>query len=116
MTESWSNDRETFQYDSLGELMDSHSELSVGDTVYVGTAIVPYVSRYVFTDRILESMSDGAYDEVGEYAEDWPKITNEEQKILEKMIADFIEKHSPIKFYNVVDIKEYTITLEDINE
>ena len=112
----WSHDKKSFEYDTLSELMDNHDDLVVGDIVYSGTPVKPDVSKYVFTDWILEQMGDSARDHVGDCIDGWPDISKKEQILLKEMIVDFIEKHSPIKFYAVIDIEEYTITLEDTNE
>ena len=111
---AWSHDKEYFNSSTLGELIDNNSELCVGDTVYVGNARTPDTSRYVCTDRILEQIGDSAYDDIGEHSDGWPNVAKEEQILLEEMIVDFLDKHSPISFYQVFDIEEYTITSGDI--
>ena len=112
----WSHDKKSFEYDTLGELMDSHDDLVVGDIVYSGTPVKPDVSKYVCIDRLLEQTGDSAYDHVGDCIDGWPYLKKKEQILLEEMIVKFIEKHCPVKFYTVIDIEEYTITLEDTNE
>jgi len=116
---TWSYDGELFQYDSLYELIEDVNgcdggDVSVGDIVYVGDAEIPSVKRYINVDNILESICESACDDVGECAEEWPDLSAKEKGMLEDLIADFLDKYSPVKFYTVSGVKEYVVTAEDL--
>ena len=51
--EYWSADGETFNYDTLGELLDCN-ELSVGDTVYIGSGTMPDPAKWVDADDVID--------------------------------------------------------------
>jgi hypothetical protein len=112
-TECWSSDEENFLYDSLGELLDAE-EIEVGQTVYVGEQSDASAYCLVDADDIVEMFNERAYDNFGECAEDWPDVTKEAKAELSTFLAAWIERHSPQKFYRVVNVKKYTVTAEDL--
>lgn len=109
----WSIDEENFQYDSLGELLDNHTELMIGDVVYVGDAVKPDHSELIDVDNILEMMSERAYDIAGEYADNFPNATVEAVRVLDYFLQVWMKAYCTINFYRVKNIKPYKITMED---
>lgn len=62
-------------------------------------------------DCLLERMQDAAFDEMGEFSEDYlTEITNDHKKELLKLITDFLESKGQVRFYGVDQIDEITIT------
>ncbi len=81
MTEKcYSIDGESFRYDDLAEAlvdMDCNGDLIVGAEYESGDAVKQPASSYFDIDRLLEDMGERASDECGEYAEDFPDISDE---------------------------------------
>lgn len=112
--ECWSRDGENYSYQTLGDLLDSHDDLKPGDTVYVGTPIRPDPTTFIEADDVIATLSDRAYDECGEYAEDFPDVTIEAKAELDALLDEWVHKHCHVTFYSVEDTREYTVTAEDI--
>jgi hypothetical protein len=119
---SWSRDEELYigSFGSHGDAaLDAicEADLAPGDTVTVGVN-VPYdkgslIRSYVDADYIIERLSEGAYDNVGEHAEDWPDVSDEGRKKLDdalvKAIAPFIDEP---RFWSITEPKAVEITAE----
>ena len=112
----FSYDGECFQYDSLGELCDNYSGgICIGDTVYVAEKHKPKVARLVDVEALLEQMSEWSHDTHGcEEADKWPDLSTGETNELERIIAEYVEKVSPPKFWIVRNVREIVITEEDL--
>lgn len=91
------------------------AEVFVGDpdrkTVHVGEVVHAPTTDYVSADWVIEDIGNRAYEECGEVAEDWLHglARNEEAKAdLEKLIANFIDKHEPPTFWKVENVRHVT--------
>lgn len=113
--EVWSADRELFNFDSLGELLDSDT-FEVGQTVYFGEKAAVNPTRWVDVDIVLDALGDRAYDYVGEAASDYPDVSQEARDELEALLSAWVAKHAQPSFYAVKNITEYTITQQDIGD
>ncbi|SMG00368.1 hypothetical protein [Burkholderia singularis] len=91
----WSCDDETFNYDTLAELLDTFFDKpEVGDVVFVGE-VEPIPSMHLCdADDVIDLMGERAYDEVGEYADGYPDVTSEAKAELNALLARWIEKHA----------------------
>lgn len=113
--ECWSIDNECFNAVCLGELVDSNSDdIVVGTVVYKGDAVSADISSLLSAEDIVEMLSERAYDEYGEAAEDYPDVSKEEMAELDKLLQGWIEKCCKPTFYSVRNVKEYVITEEDL--
>lgn len=116
----YSFDGETFQYDTLTELIKDinscdEGDVTVGSIVYVAEKHRPKVASLVDVEALLEQMSEWSYDTHGcDEADMWPDLSTSESKELSRMIAEYIEKVSPPSFWIVRDVKEYIVTAEDL--
>lgn len=116
MSEVWSKDDETFNCDSLGDLVRDY-DLVAGDTVYTGIAYHPSPSMFVDADDVIEYAQERAYDEFSDYAEGYLiGVTQEEKKKLDDFLVDWLKRNSDIKFYSVKDVRPYTVTESDIEK
>jgi hypothetical protein len=112
--EYWSRDEEHFSYETLGELLDCNDDLEVGDTVYTGNGITPDPAEWVDADDVIEQLACRAYDESGEFAEDYPEVSEEAKAELDELLAAWARKHCTPTFYLINNVREYEITAEDL--
>ena len=112
---AWSIDEEGFNYSDLGDLIDNNrDELTVGQKVWFGDAVPPKYKHLCDADDIIEMMGERAYDYVSEHADNFPNVSKEAIDELDLLLLGWQEKHCPITFYIVENIKEYIITDEDL--
>lgn len=114
--EVWSRDEEYFNFSDLGELLDTYDDLEVGQVVYVGERVPQDPSAWFDADDLIEELSCRAYDACGECAEDWPDVTPEAKEEFNALVAAWIEKHCPVSFYSVTNVRSHTLTEEDLSE
>lgn len=118
--ECWSSDEETFNADSLEELIEMGTgmpgDFEVGDMVYAGDAVTPDPADYIDADGILEQMGERANDDCGEAADDYPDITPEAKQELEDVLKAWARKHCTPRFWKVKNVREYILTAEDFTE
>ncbi|KVE34252.1 hypothetical protein [Burkholderia sp. TSV86] len=110
----WSANNEDFSCDELCGLLDMHDDLTVGNVVFVGEAKSIPAKHLCDADDVINLIGERAYDEVGEYADDYPDVTAEAIAELDALLAGWIEKHAKPTFYKVVNVREYTIAAADM--
>jgi len=109
----WSVDKEDFNSITLGDLLDDNDELRAGDTVYVGDATIPKTSHLCDAGDVIDTMRDRASDIGGEYAEDYPNVSNEAEAELNKFLSEWIGKHAHPTFYTVSNVRPYILGAGD---
>ncbi|WP_254208600.1 hypothetical protein [Burkholderia multivorans] len=110
----WSSNNEDFTCDELDELLDMHTDLTVGDVVFVGE-VAPIPTKHLCdADDVIDFIGERAYDEVGEYADGYPDVTSEARAELDALLAGWIEKHAKPTFYSVINVREHVITAADM--
>lgn len=114
--ECWSDDKEEFNYNTLGDLL-SNGGLAVGDTVYYADAVIPDPADYINADDILEQMGERASDDCGECAEDYPDVSAEAKQSLDGFLKGWARKHcTPMNFYKVQNVREHVLTAGDLEK
>ncbi|MBR8135109.1 hypothetical protein KDX02_06810 [Burkholderia cenocepacia] len=112
----WSRDGETYSEDSLDDLLDLHTDLTVGDAVHFGEkrSIKPH--ELIDADDVIDQIGDRAYDVAGEYADGYPldTVADEARAELNALLASWIEKHAKPTFYLVEKSREHIITAADV--
>lgn len=115
----WSLDEEQFNHEDLDEviqlIVDLHGTIEPGHVVWFGTAIKPDAGDFVDADRVIDDMTDAAWDVAGEFAEDFPEVSAEARQELNELLEGWARKHCEVNFYTVTDVQPYTITQADIN-
>ena len=107
-------DNETFNCETLGELLDNNAdELKAGMTVYVADAEPPNIALLCDADDVLETIGCRADDMAGEYAEDCARVSAEAKVELNALLAAWIQKHCSLNFWTVRNAKEYVLTEAD---
>ena len=120
MAECYSRDEECFtetnEMDIAWEIIsDQDNPLeAIGYTYYKGTSYTPKPSSLFNLDRAIENMEESAYDEYGEWSEDFTSGTN--FKELEKLIDNWLDANVSIGFFGVRDIVQKSITKEMVEE
>lgn len=114
----WSSadeDLDTVIGDHLFDLIhDAKSTPPESVTVYRGVKDHFSFKDFLDVDQLIEHMQSCAYDNAGEYADDYlGNVTKEQKQELELLVLDWARKHelSP-NFYLVKDIKEMTYNVE----
>lgn len=111
----WSANGEDFIFQSLRELLDAGADLAPGDVVHVGEADYPDTHQLIDASDVMDQMTDRAWDIAGEYAMDYPDVSNEAKAELESLLSAWITKHCPPTFFVVKNSKEYTLTTADMD-
>lgn len=113
--ECWSDDGSDFRYGTLDELLDCHDDIEPGRVVYVGEPDRPDPADFIDADDVIELLACRGSDIGGEWAEDFPDITPEAKKELDELLAAWVTKHCEVRFYQVVNTREYVVTAEDLS-
>ncbi len=121
----YSTDEETFNYESLDEalcgIFECDDILNVGSvvTVYSGEPITNKASGYL-SGNLVEDMQERAYDDAGEFAEDYLSGAGiEEQNELLKELSDVVDKWADKHklqptFYGIKNQKEISVKIINI--
>jgi hypothetical protein len=88
----------------------------VGLEYHEGDKTYADVRSLIDIDSIINIMSENAWEIGGEWAEDWPDLSEEEKSELENLIVDFLKKKSPVNFFRVENIVRKIMTADDIKE
>lgn len=111
----YSTDSEWFQYDELVALIRDKG-LQTGDLVYEGQSEPVKASKLFDADDLVDMLADRMYDEVGECSDGWPFVTKEILEEVNKELQQIIDKHFPPNFYRVVNVQQYEITEQDVED
>lgn len=112
--ECWSWDEENFNYLSLQDLLDTRDELKPGDVVFVGEAKPPKLARLCDAEDVIDTIHDRAYDIAGDYAEDCAAVSDDAKAELNALLEGWIKRHCNLNFWEVVNIRQYVITADDL--
>lgn len=116
----WSDNEEDFRNDDFGEILDrleSDGELKVGRTIYYGRRVDKPADYFMpDADFILDQAGDSAYDFGGEWAEDFGRdVSKEAKQELGTFLADWARRNLRVSFYQLEDVKPYTLTADDVD-
>lgn len=110
----YSVDEETFNCDSLDELIDDN-DLEVGATYWEADAIEISHADNIDVQGILENMDERLYEEVGEIADcDYTDVPQEAKDELAALITGWAAKHVNLRYWKVRNTKECKLTSEDL--
>ena len=110
----YSDNNEIFNYDSLEDALDC---VDAGETVtiYKGVTSERHASHFVYANAFIDDIAERAYEECGEFAEDWLVCVEQEQikeleKQLEAAVDAWADKHKlQPTWYMVKDVQELKI-------
>ncbi len=121
----YSTDDESFNFESIGELMDEldgEGSLEEGRVYYEGEGERVSVETVVTAhtvDHLLENIDENLYEELGEcYSNDFSDVTAEEREELRNLIVEWAKKHVRIQRYwkMVGRSEEKRFTKEEVQE
>ena len=92
----------------LSAVTDALDNYADAETIYVGQVKTLNVRRMIRADYLLEDIGERVYDDVGEAAEHWPELSEDQQAEFEGIIADYILSKAPADFYSVENVRVYT--------
>lgn len=110
----WSADEERFSADSLDELLGEDHGFEVGSIVYFGEAAIPDPATWMDADDVIEQLASRAFDQCGEWADDYPTVSKEAKEELQVLLEQWASKYATPNFYTVKSVKEYELTAEDL--
>lgn len=125
MSIHYSYDEETFNYDTVDEaveaLIEHDDSIKVGDIISVqsGESVPVDVKHYV--PDIIECISESSYDDMGEFADNFPDASKEvEQEIqteVEDLVSKLFEKHNlNPSFYKIKNEKTIDVRITNLGE
>lgn len=112
-----------WNHDSLADLIRENTEHDGTCAIQVGTIVWRGLKKFddpedfvPGADDIINTMANNAAgSDGGEFADDYPNVTEEAQAELDAFLIAWARKHAPVTgFYGVVDIEQYTVTAEDL--
>ncbi len=115
--EVWSANGETFNFDSLEELVEdlaSDDDLAVGRTVYRGRVKRPNLANFVSADSVIDEIGERSSEIHGEFADDYPEVSDVARDELQRVLEGWVAKHCRPTFWGVKDVTPYELAAADI--
>lgn len=109
-------DREELIGRLMGKYRIKDKKDLIGLKYHEGDKAYADVRSLISIDSIIDIINENAFEFGGEWAEDWPDLSDEEKKELENLIVEFLEKKSPCTFYQVENAVIKTVTADDVKE
>ncbi|WP_088700378.1 hypothetical protein [Halomonas campaniensis] len=102
-------------YGDLQELIEDR-EREAGDVIYTGTKRHAQATDYTINlaESVIENMQVQAEDDAGEVGEGYPEATKAQEQVLQALIDGWAEQYCTPDFYTIGNVKDYTITAEDV--
>lgn len=117
---AWSLDnREDWRHETLRDLLQWVAPTDMaGKVVYVADKERPSASAYMpDADCVIDEIINTAWDEGGDYADDYPDVSDEAKAKLNALLEAWADEHLPAPtWWQCVNIREYVITQADIDE
>jgi len=113
----YSYDEENFNYQELNDVLDhlaGSDALKVGAVFWEADAVQSPASYYFSIQRMLEDMGESAYDDAGEYSENFPDMKDEEITELESIIKKYLDDKCTPNFWRVENVVKVEVTEEMI--
>jgi len=119
----YSSNNEEFNCSEMSDAIDClyQGDEKLGDivTIYEGEVFSPNASGYL--PDILTAMEEQAYDDCGDFATDWPDLSDTETKEFNEKVGQVVNelfkkfKQTP-EFGTVTNVKTLTLKLTDLND
>ena len=115
MNRVYSDNEEYWHGYSLSEVIQN-GDLKAEDTVWTGIAEDFDTTSLIDASDIIDLLSERAYDNLGECAEDFPNVSKEAVKELNDFLKDWISRNDNAPYYHVKNVEEIILTQADIDE
>jgi hypothetical protein len=121
MDKAYSTDEECWEIDFdifLDRLLSQEKDRRdlIGSKYFEGDQIPISTGELFDIGMVLDAINENAYDEIGEWAEDYPDLTDEERQEFKKLIVSFLDNKHKHGFFRVINICKKIITAEDLEE
>jgi hypothetical protein len=110
----WVTDKEMLLDLLMGKLNAENKQGLIGAEYFEGDHVPVTTDKLVSIDMVIEVIHDNAREIMGEYAEDYPNLTNGDEAELKGMIVSFLDKKDASRFFKVKNVVKKTITAEDL--
>lgn len=98
------------QFDTIAQaLADAADHDPDAIDCYIGEVVLFEPGMDYPVSNLIEALSEQAQEDCGEYADDWPSLSDAAAQGLGQLIQDYIAKHSPVSFYTVTKAKHYSL-------
>lgn len=102
----WSADGEYFEdYDTAAEIARDNG----AETIFAGFKVSHKAGDFI--PRMVDRIGESAWDDIGEYIDNWPRVTQKQDDELQSQVAEIVNtwatRHNlQPKFFTVRDVKE----------
>jgi transcriptional regulator with XRE-family HTH domain len=112
--EYWETDRATLLDLLMGELHAEKRQDLIGAEYFEGDQVPVTTDELVDIGLVLDVIGDTAFEFLGEYGEDYPRLTDKDKAELKGMIVAFLDKKDGRGVFNVENVVKKIITAEDL--
>lgn len=125
MTTYYSDNEEIFNCESVEEAVEhaisNDPQIKVGDVLSIFSGESETIDVKSYVPNIIDSIRDQSYDDMGEFADDFPdaseKIEREIQSEVENLISKLFEKHNlNPTFYKIKNPKTIEVVITNLDE
>ncbi|AMC34766.1 hypothetical protein [Janthinobacterium sp. B9-8] len=111
----YSLDQEGYSSEPLIDVLQrGESDELIGQNYWRGIAVHPNPSSFFDIDRLFEDIGERACDDHGEWAEDFPDVSDEKKAELNAIITEWLDKNIDVTFYAVTNVEELVVTESDL--
>lgn len=116
--------REEAAIEGIIETNTMGEELKVGDTIYTAVAQPADLKRYVEhafnMENVFENITEAAYEEGGEWVDDWPEMPKKAEPDLTtpivELIVNWLKVYRKPTWYMACDVEATKITAEMLEQ
>lgn len=109
----YSLDGENFRFDDINEALaelEVEGDLVDGHMIEAGTPTRHEASEFFRIDDLIDGLRDRAYEEAGEWADDFPDLSKDQRAELESIISNWLDRSIKVTFWTVNGAKPFEIT------
>lgn len=119
MSKCYSRNGEEFNHTELADLLEEMAgdgDLHEGAEYWEAEARHMESAHFFDAKDIIENAAERAYEEGGDYAEDFGDVSKEAVAELQELLSAWANKHCSVNFYTVHAPKKLTVTAEQADE
>lgn len=115
----YSTNNEQFDHSDLSDVLtelDDDGRLEPGVVIYEADAFKRPAGFFFDIDMLFENMGESAHDAGGEYADDFPDVSEGARAELEDIIKNWLDRNVEVRFYSVRNARPIEVTAAMIAE